>query len=176
MKIKYISRRDWPRILRSDVAFCEKHLPQLHFVGSLYRIHEVREPLVLPACGHMLCMADAGYAWLHILPEGENWCLTAMYDQNGAPIQYYFDISQDNTLDGENSRFTDLYLDIVCLPNGQTEIIDQSDLDEALALKHIAQAQYDLAQRTAENLQKQIEANFIRLPDFCNALYRELNR
>lgn len=175
MKIKYLSRRDWPRILRSSVTFCEKTCPTIHFVGSLYRMYEVTAPLYVPALGQPLCAADAGYAWLHILPEKENWCLTAMYDASGAPVQYYFDISQDNTLDGENSRFTDLYLDIVCLPDGRTEIIDQEELDEALAGGIITQQQHALAQHTAQTLQQQIEANFLNLTTFCDALYRELN-
>ena len=175
MKTKYISRKDWHRVLSSDVTFCEKRLPQMHFVSSLYRIREVTQPLVLPACGQMLCMADKGYAWLHILPEGENWCLTAMFNHRGKPVQYYFDITQDNILDGKNSRFTDLYLDIVCLPNGQTEIIDQTDLTQALADAVIAQTQYDLARRTACALQPRIEAEFARLTAFCKELYDELN-
>jgi len=175
MKIKYLSRKNWSRILRSDAAFCEKHLLQMHFVSSLYRIHKVREPLVLPACGQPLCMADDGYAWLHVLPENENWCLTVMYDAAGAPVQYYFDISQDNTLDGEKSHFTDLYLDIVCLPDGRTEIIDQSDLDDALKKGEIVQAQYDVAQGTANELQKQVTARFGALTAFCQSLYNELN-
>ena len=175
MKIKYLSRRDWPRILCSSVTFCEKNYPTLHFVSSLYCMHKVTAPLYVPALGQPLCAADAGYAWLHILPENENWCLTAMYDASGAPIQYYFDISQDNTLDGENSRFTDLYLDIVCLLDGRTEIIDQEELDEALAAGAITQQQHALAQQTAQTLQLQIKANFDRLKNYCGALYRELN-
>ena len=176
MKVKYISRRDWPRILRSDVVFCEKNLPQLHFAGSLYRIHEVAAPLHVTACGKLFCAADAGYAWLHILPENENWCLTAMYDAGGAPVQYYFDITQDNVLAGECSRFTDLYLDIVCLPDGRTERIDQSDLDEALADGAITQAQYGLAERTAAQLQKAVGQRFEELTLFCERLYRELSQ
>jgi predicted RNA-binding protein associated with RNAse of E/G family len=120
-------------------------------------------------------MADDGFAWLHVLPEGKNWCLTAMFNDRGEPVQYYFDITSENTLDGENSRFIDLYLDIVCLPDGKTEIIDQLDLDEALANAVIVQEQYDLAQRTAEVLQPQITARFAELTAFCIALYNELN-
>ena len=175
MKIKYLSRKDWRRVLSSDVTFCEKHLPGLRFVSSLYRIHEVTQPLILPACGQMLCMADKGYAWLHILPENQNWCLTAMFNDRGQPIQYYFDITQDNLLDGESSCFTDLYLDIVCLPDGRTEIIDQTDLDEAFADGTITQTQYDLARLTANTLQPRIVAEFARLSTFCKALYDELS-
>ena len=90
METKYISRRDWRRILHSDVVFCEKRLPKMHFMSSLYRIHEVTAPLHVTACGQRICAADAGYAWLHVMPEGENWCLTAMYDERDVPVQYYF--------------------------------------------------------------------------------------
>ena len=175
MKVKYISRRDWPRILASDVTFCEKHYPRLHAMTSLFRIHKVTAPLFVPACGQPLCAADDGYAWLHVLPENENWCLTAMFDETGATVQYYFDITQDNILDGCNSRFTDLYLDIVCLPDGRTELIDQPDLDQALADGLITQEQYDLAKRTAQTLQPLIESDFPRLSAFLQTLYSELN-
>lgn len=175
MKVKYLSRKDWRRVLSSDVTFREKCLPDFHCVTSLYRIHRVTEPLVLPACGHPLCMADDGYAWLHVLPEGENWCLTAMFNDRGQPVQYYFDITLNNTLDGEDSRFIDLYLDIVCLPTGETEVIDQPDLDEALAQQFITQAQYDLAQSTVNALHSQIKARFTELTAFCDALYKEWN-
>lgn len=175
MKVKYISRSDWPRILASDVAFCEKHYPHLHAMTSLFRIHKVTAPLFVPACGQPLCVADDGYAWLHVLPEGENWCLTAMFDETGAPVQYYFDISENNTLDGCNSRFTDLYLDIVCLPDSRTELIDQPDLDQALSDAVITQEQYDLAQHTAQTLQPLIESDFSCLSTFLQTLYTELN-
>lgn len=174
MNVKHISRKDWQRILRSEVVFCEKRLPKMHFMSSLYRIHEVIAPLHVKACRQSFCAADAGYAWLHVLPEGENWCLTAMYDKDGAPVQYYFDITQDNVLDGEGSRFTDLYLDIVCLPDGRMEIIDQDDLEQALTDGEITREQYELAERTATELQKQIAEDFDRLTAFCCALHDEL--
>ena len=175
MNVKHISRKDWQRILRSEVVFCEKRLPEMHFMSSLYRIHEVIAPLHVKACRQSFCAADAGYAWLHVLPEGENWCLTAMFDETGTPVQYYFDISENNTLDGENSRFTDLYLDIVCLPDSRTELIDQPDLDQALSDAVITQEQYDLAQHTAQTLQPLIESDFSRLSAFLQSLYSELN-
>lgn len=175
MKTKYISRKDWHRILASNVTFCEKHYPHLHAMISLFRIHKVTAPLFVPACGQPFCAANDGYAWLHLLPEGENWCLTAMFDETGTPVQYYFDISENNTLDGEDSRFSDLYLDIVCLPDGRTELIDQVDLDQALSDGSITQAQYTLAQYTAHTLQASIEANFPRLSAFLQTLYTELN-
>lgn len=174
MEVKHISRKDWRRTLRSDVVFCEKKLPQLHFVSSLYRIHEVTAPLYVTACGKRVCAADAGYAWLHVLPEGENWCLTVMYDKSCVPVQYYFDITQENVLDGENSCFMDLYLDIVYLPDGRMEILDQCDLDEALAGGAITQEQYELAERTAAVLQRQVVNDFEKLGAFCRALYDEL--
>jgi len=153
-KRKYGDRRDWPRILSSDYA--QMQISDDHFDGhiTLYRMHDVREPLYVPNCGHKLCIVDSGHSWLHQIPRNGRFAVTAMFDMDGNIGQWYIDICSDTGVgDDDVPWFDDLYLDIVVLPSGQFELIDVDELQEAFDSSAIDLDMYNSAWAEANRLQ-----------------------
>ena len=77
---------------------------------------------------------------------------------------------------GADSTFIDLYLDVASQPDGTLELMDQDELDAALADGTITKEQYDLAERTGQMLVQGIPANIRRLEEFCVGMYDTLRR
>ena len=38
------------------------------------------------------CVLAAGYRWLEIYPDNENYCITAIFNKNKQLVEYYMDI------------------------------------------------------------------------------------
>lgn len=123
------------------------------------------------------CIADNGYSWLQIARKDDHIWTTAMFDENNELLECYFDITNQNLIhpNGESS-FEDLYLDVVFFPDGQIDLLDEDELEEALQNDVITQQQYDLAYQTANQhiaWLQQIE-NQKNLIQLCNQVYGEL--
>lgn len=159
MKVKTLSRSDWPRILERAQAFMPFEREGLKGWAGLIEMKRVTAPLAVPVLGERLTIADEGFRWLQIAPEDENWWLTVMFNRTGETVQYYFDVSLRNEIDGVCSRFSDLYLDVVLLPDGRLALLDADELDEALAEGAIAPEEHALAVRTADGLMQSIPGN-----------------
>ena len=73
-------------------------------------------------------------------------------------IQYVFDITYKNGLDEETNipYYEDLYLDIT-VKNDKIEVLDEDELQEALDNKEITKEQFDLANKTKDELIKTIK-------------------
>jgi predicted RNA-binding protein associated with RNAse of E/G family len=154
-KRKYGDRRDWPRITSSD--YVQKIISSDEFDGhiTLYYINAVREPLHVPNCGQMVCIADAGYSWLHQIPRHGHHVVTAMFDAKGDVVQWYIDICSGTGVGKDQVPwFDDLYLDVVVLPSGEFELLDVDELQEALDSAVIDQALFNLAWEEANRVQE----------------------
>ncbi len=104
--------------------------------------------LVVEAGGKDLCLIDKDYQWLNYIPDGENWRLTAFYDATGSTIEWYYDVTRRNFVNEHGAPCADdLYLDIVVLPDGTVETLDEDELSDALAKGVIGQNDFDLAWR-----------------------------
>lgn len=154
-KKKYGDRRDWPRILESDYAQMEISEDEFEGHITLYRMNVVREPLYVPNCGQMVCIANGGYSWLHQIPSHGRHVVTAMFDAKGDVVQWYIDICSGTGV-GEDlvPWFDDLYLDVVILPSGEFELLDVDELQDALEVGVIDQASFDLAWEEASRVQE----------------------
>lgn len=174
LEIKTLTRDTWSRVLSRTFRFAERIDGNLRFVAGLLTIGEVTAPLKKTMFDNELIIADSGYHWLQIAPEGDSWWLTAMIDPDGNIVQYYFDVTDRNILDGEQSRFYDLYLDVVVLPNGKSVLLDQDELDAALQDKVITQAQYQKALDTSDRLLREVPPRLVELHAFVRTIYNEL--
>lgn len=116
---------------------------------SQLKIVKVKKKLMIDN----FCRADNGYEWHIFLPDGENWCLTIMYDNNKQVFEWYFDITYKNCISDEGIPFHyDLYLDIAVYPDSSIVLLDEDELSTALETKEITQEIYD----QAYNVRKQI--------------------
>lgn len=174
MKVKTLARLEWARILEREQSFMPLKFEKLNGYAGLLSMKHVTAPLAVPVLNEQLIIADDGFSWLQIAPENENWWLTVMFDRGGEIIQYYFDLSLKNEIDGENSWFTDLYLDVVLLPDGRVALLDEDELDAALGEGTITALEYALAVRTAKMLMQSVGLNQHSLRAFCERIRNEL--
>lgn len=150
IKERYLARENWRRITKREYAEKPFNLGGLRGVVGILRILEVSEPFRAEVCGKLTTLADAGITWIELLPEGENWCLTAMY-QGKKMLQFYFDVTLEN-LTAPPARFCDLFLDVIVDPDGNKKLLDRDELDQALAEGVITAEQHSLALSVADRL------------------------
>jgi predicted RNA-binding protein associated with RNAse of E/G family len=121
--------------------------------SSLVYFVDGTKKLIINENGTDICLSDGGYRWLNYLPDNENWCMTAMYNQYGEIIEWYFDITKGNIIDSNGIPcMDDLFLDIVLLPNGEIVTLDENELQEALVQGEINQQDYQFAYRIYDQL------------------------
>lgn len=104
------------------------------------------------------CLIDDGYYIFEIIPKNENYTIRIFVNDNKEILEYYFDITYKNGLDEETNipYYEDLYLDIT-VKNDKIEVLDEDELQEALDNKEITKEQFDLANKTKDELIKTIK-------------------
>lgn len=161
LKTKYIDKRYWRRLQKKE--YKELRIEDHTFDGivGLVTMKKVRAPLQVEVVGTTITVAEAGYQWLQLLPKDEKYSITAMYDRSGKPVQYYIDINERNILEMGEARTADMFLDILVLPTGEYELVDEADIKRALHKGEITQEQYDAAYQTANELMQRISRDFV---------------
>ena len=170
VKHRYIDRKDWQRPLE---RICRgKKMPDGAFV---FRTDLVR--LSAPGYGQLggdekWLIADDGWCWLSWMRPDFPWALTAMRDEAGNWVQFYFDIVSGMGCDDDGRAwFEDCYLDIVALPDGQVFLLDEYELKEALENGEVSKADADRAKIAAEYLMQALPEGIGRLRAFVEELY-----
>lgn len=107
-----------------------------------------------------LCVMDDGYYVVEVVPKNENYAMRLFLDNNKKPLEYYFDICKDNGVDSLSLSpcYNDLYLDIKVL-DGEINILDKDELDEALEQKDITEEDYQLTMKIKDKLLDEIKNN-----------------
>jgi uncharacterized protein len=166
MKRKFADRSDWKRILEKEYRLVRCDLE--HFQGWIaeFKMIRVREPLYVLNLGTSVCIADAGFTWLHYLRDAANHAITVMQDPSGAIVQWYIDIVLEHGLDDRGvPYFDDLYLDVVVWPDGRFEVQDADELEAALNAGVISRGQFDLAWLETNHLIALLESGMLNLRD-----------
>ena len=172
---KDMRRSDWQRILRREYVSRDCRMHGIRGKESLLVIREVTEPLTVHSAGEDVLVVEKDYAWVQIALEGLPFWLTAMYDAQGRLLQIYFDITGGNQFeDPENPWFEDMYLDIVMNSRGELYVLDQDELDEALAAGNITKEAWDKAGAACRRLYAYLEENREAVTELCGRAYREL--
>ncbi|WP_251518868.1 MULTISPECIES: DUF402 domain-containing protein [Staphylococcus] len=165
MKVKYIDKRHWRRII--DREYTEVKVSNNKYKGiiGLVTMKKVREPLEVTVAGKEIIVADDNYQWLQILPEKKRYSITVMLDDKGNPLEYYFDINIKNVTQRGNARTIDLCLDVLVLPSGEYELVDEDDLQRALDNGQISKKQYHEAYIIAHQIMIKIDEDFESLQE-----------
>lgn len=171
---KYMARNDWKRILQRETAYTEITSGEMHGEASLLHILKVSKPLEVFSIDGKIMICDDGYYWLQVAFENNNWWLTAMFNPAGECIQYYFDVTKQSIVDGEDSYFDDLMLDIIVQPGGRLALLDMDELADALAEGNISEEDYALAIKTSQDMLDGIKTEFCRLKDYCAEMFSKL--
>ena len=172
-----MKRSGWQRCIRKDYVAEDCTLGNVHGRKSLMIFRELTAPLTIHYDFGDIKIADTGYAWLQIALENQFVWLTAMYDADGNLIQLYFDITAGNAFqDPENPCFTDMYLDVVVTAGGEIHVLDQDELDDALACGVISQAESAHAESVCRELTAYLKDNKENVIALCSNLLRELKQ
>ena len=155
-----MARDNWAGALRHREVCRLTRQADFSGVLGLMQMQQVEKPLIFNFDGRPVRVVDNGFYWLQMAPAEGHWWLTVMYDTARQPVQAYFDITGENHIlpDGA-SWFTDLFLDVVFMPDGRMHLLDEDELEQALREGVVTRAQYDAAQRQAAALLRGLEGH-----------------
>lgn len=174
VKVKYIDKRHWRRIIDREYTEVKVNNNKYKGIIGLVTMKKVREPLEVSVVGQNIVVADDNYQWLQILPEKKRYSITVMLDDKGNPLEYYFDINIKNVTQKGNARTIDLCLDVLVLPNGEYELVDEDDLQRALDQGQITRKQYHEAYVIAHQLMIKIDEDFKTMQDKIMYCYHKI--
>ena len=127
---------------------------------SLIKVIKVKQKVTVDYEQSETLLLDDGYKCLMFLPDNEKWCVSTVYNTSNEIIEWYFDMTKQNSIDEQgNPYYDDLYLDIAVSPDFKIVILDEEELKEALELREITKADYDMAHHTCNKIIKEIITN-----------------
>lgn len=149
---KHLDRREWYTDADREFA-CLYHRDSFFHGGiGLLTFTGLAKPETVDTPEGPLCIADNGYQWLEMIPEGGHFVITAMF-RGDVLFQQYIDITLRNEVsENGDGAFYDLLLDVVILGDGTPRIVDAGELEEALSGGGITREEYELALRTADEV------------------------
>lgn len=174
---------DRNRYLNSVGKWCEKYRSATKYIQDIYNgyasiihIDKVNERLAFSVEGRELCLGDNGYIWLTFLPDNSNWCMSAMYDDTGNIIEWYFDITNKNGIDEQGNPYQDdLYLDVILLPDGTISKLDEDELENALNNGEITKQEFDMAYEVCDSLINEFLSVENKVNSFCERCFLMLS-
>ena len=98
------------------------------------------------------CILANDYNWLEIYPDGKNFCITTMFDENDNIAEWYFDIAREIGEDDGIPYEDDLYLDVVIVPDGRIHLLDEDELKSAYDRKEVSKDEYKIAYKVANEI------------------------
>ena len=178
-KYRNIERTPWPRVLDRDFAFCE--LPEYDGVCSLIRFNKLSAPSFCKYNdGVDVIIVDEGFFWLQMAPKNECFWMTALIDKDGKFDHAYFDMTDYNVIDGKNTYFCDLYLDVAIKSHGEVFVLDEDELSDAykngIIIKEQCEKAYFAAQKIIDAYGGEKVRDLISLcKKYFDKLYPELS-
>jgi len=134
---------------------------------ALLRIGEVNRPLIVGET----CLYNNGYSELNFLPDDEHWQLSALYDDSGNIIEWYFDVTRKNAVDDEGNPYCDdLYLDAALMPDGKILIFDEDEIKNALDNGTITRHEFDMAYDVLNALKEKQVLDVTYMKKLCSRL------
>lgn len=164
MKRKYINKVSWSRILEGKSILINDFTARFEGYAAAIFIEKAHQPLMCEIENHKIPLCADGYTWIQRLPLSKNYAISTMFDENDNIIQWYIDITKLNSIDIYNEPFyDDLYLDVVIFPNGDTFLLDEDELQEALDCGKITKTDFDLAYLEANKILNGIARDLSKL-------------
>lgn len=153
MRRKNIDIRDWERIEKIKDVVYKKSEDIFKGYVCVSLIEKVYEKFVCNLGERQFCLIDDGYTWIRHQPLQKNWVLSTMLDDKKNIIEWYFDITKENSVDEDGCPYyDDLYLDVVVLPSGEIVLLDEDELEDALNRGEITKDEFALAYSTANEI------------------------
>ena len=96
-------------------------------------------------------VTGGGMVWLQLIPQGKKRLITAMFnpaerERDRSVSVWYVDVIEKFGYDSDGvAVYWDKYLDVIATPQGDIQIDDRDELDEAYRKKDLTQEQYEAA-------------------------------
>lgn len=166
MKREFADLRYIKDIVKSE--FKTKYIEDSTFKGyiTLVNIKEVAKSWRVDT--EKRCILDKGYNWFAMYPVDKNFSITAMYDENYEIKEWYFDICKQNGIEDGIPFEDDLYLDVVIVPDGRINILDEDELLDAEKNGLITAQDVELAYKTKGEIIKTFGNNIKELEKLTN--------
>lgn len=144
-----------------------KSVDDTDFKGDIYLNYfiKISEPYMLDKG---LCIQDTRYKWLEFYDYTSKVRLTAIYDEKNQIVEWYFDIAKEIGKENGIPFEDDMYLDVVLTPKGDTILLDEDELKDALDTKYITKEEYENAYLTAKELMQKIEGKVDKIKEFTD--------
>ncbi len=173
MKRKRLDREGWIGIVRRRYEETVVESESFRGIVGILSFDEVSPP----TDWRDVRVIDAGMKWLHILPFGAHYLITAMLDANDRAVKWYIDvIAGYGACDDGVCWFDDLYLDLVVTPEGQVGVYDMDELKAALREGDITPEQFSAALAARDRLLSEVVRDVPAFDRFCMDVYREARR
>ncbi|WP_047982103.1 DUF402 domain-containing protein [Ornithinibacillus contaminans] len=169
MKRKYANKRGGLKPA-TEKSYTQLAIDTETFEGNivLIEVGNVTEKLEIDYQDKTICILNHHYSWLQQFPTGKNHVITTIFNELGNIVQWYIDICFQHGVENNIPFLDDLYLDIVVLPTGETYLLDEDELEEALLNGDINRELYDLAWAEVTEVMKQIEAREFTILELAN--------
>ena len=153
MKKRFAEPKNHKAIEEYD--FKMKHIDIKDFRGyvGLINIKKVKDEWYVPRKdGELECILANNFKWLFFYPDKSDNAITTFFNDRNEIVEWYIDVVKEMGNENGMPYMMDLYLDLVITPNGETYILDEEELEEALKTNDITQTDFDNAYRTLNNL------------------------
>ena len=158
MKKKYLTKT----YLREAVKYnCKLFLDEDDYYVSLKELIHLTEPFII---NNGVTAMDDGYYIIEMVPKTGHQALRIFLNDKKEIVEYYFDIIKESGITEENvPYYKDLYLDVTIQKNGDINILDEDELEQALKEEKITNEEYNLAIEEKNKLLEEIKNNTNKL-------------
>ena len=151
MKRKVMTKTYLRDVPKHQIAI---YLDEDDYYISVKKLIKVDKKFIL---SNGLVVMDDNYYVFEVVPKNKNYAMRLFLDDKKKPLEYYFDICKNNGLSDDLVPFyDDLYLDITYL-DGEINILDEDELDEALKIHDITNEDYELVMNVRDILLEEIK-------------------
>ena len=164
LKRKYADASNHKSITKCK--YKNKEFNNEEFVGNIsyLEIEEVKDEWYVDV--EKRCVLKKGLFWLEIYPKDENFCITAIFDENKKIVEWYIDISRKLGVENKVPYEDDLFLDVVIVHDGRKHLLDEDELKEAYENNIISKDEFDMAYEIANKMLNIKEKDIERLREF----------
>ena len=122
------------------------------------------------------CFHAEGYSWLEFYDYNSKFRLTAIYDNNGKIVEWYFDLSREIGKKDGYPYHEDWYLDVVLTPDGKIILLDEDEFDEAYRKFEMTEDEYHEGKRLVKDLMNRLEAKQDKIKEFTDKYLERVHK
>lgn len=120
------------------------------------------------------CFHAQGYSWLEFYDYNSKFRLTAIYDDKGKIVEWYFDLSREiGKMDGYPYH-EDWYLDVVLTPDGEVIVLDEDEYDEAYRKFEMTEKEYQEGKELVQELVEKLKGKQKEVSHFTDKYLKKI--